>query len=56
MRFSAYQFTNEASGHLNHKPYAPVHALNGGWVVPINGKSLADGVFEVATAPGQTST
>jgi hypothetical protein len=56
IRFSAFQFTNEASGHLNHKPKAPVHAINGGWVVPINGARLADGLFGVLTAPGQTST
>ncbi|MDZ4301056.1 MAG: hypothetical protein U1C13_05335, partial [Pseudomonas sp.] len=45
-RFSAFQFTNEASGHLNHKPGTST-CHHGGWVVPINGARLADGVFGV---------
>jgi hypothetical protein len=31
MRFSAFQFTNEASGHVNREHAAPVHAVEGGW-------------------------
>ena len=30
MRFSAFQFTNEASGHLNHEPI-PSTCRAGGW-------------------------
>jgi hypothetical protein len=46
MRFSAFQFTNEASGHLNHEPDPPVHA--------VEAAGLAG--YRDTLAPWQTST
>jgi len=46
MRFSAFQFTNEASGHLNHEPDPPVHA--------VQAAGLAG--YRDALVPWQTST
>jgi hypothetical protein len=54
-RFSALQFNNEASGHLNHKPlhqYMPL--LAAGWVQS-TAEALLTGLFGVAMAPGQAS-
>jgi hypothetical protein len=55
-RFSALQFNNEASGHLNHKPVYQYMPLLASGFDPINGfAALLTGLFGVVMAPGQTS-
>ncbi|HJR32233.1 MAG TPA: hypothetical protein VJ889_26225, partial [Pseudomonas sp.] len=51
-RFSALQFNNEASGHLNHKPFYQYMPLLAAGFGPINGvAAFADRALRVATAP-----
>ncbi|MCO8313186.1 hypothetical protein [Pseudomonas mandelii] len=51
-RFSALQFNNEASGHLNHKPFYQYMPLLAAGFDPINGfAALLTGLSGVAAAP-----